>query len=374
MVLSVNYHLINTSLLANNSYYTTRITSQCSNHLPRTGDLLKYVSDVDLSLGVMCLVMTILLLVLYAEEVVMLKTTYTDKEERLKVMCLLGIYPVFSCCALAGLFVPRSFPMTEFLSTFYLSVAMFIFQRMIVLFIAGESNLVRVFHDSHLPLAVPPLCCICACICKHFPVKVSTKSIITARLFVLQGALIRPILSFSFGIYYLNTTYEGTSVPLVTAINIMKGLSMMLAMYGLQIIYRLTRDHLQNDLGHQRILGKFICFQLVILFGIFQPNIFHFLQLGNLPKCSPPFGSRVMSLRYNNMVQVIEMFVIAIVARYIYHQTRRNNEPQLEIARPKNNYSISNGKCYTADNQAFTDSTDNLQQEVENADNLEDDS
>lgn len=342
---------------------TERNEPECSNQLPSTEAMLKNIGNLDIILGGTCLVMTFLVLMLYVEEVVMLKLTYVDKEERLKVMCLLGIYPVFSLCATCGLVVPRSLPMTEFLSTFYLSMAMFIFQRMIVLFIAGESNLVRVFNGTHLPLAVPPLCCICPCIWKRIQVKVSIKSIIAVRLFVLQGALIRPILSFCYGIYFLNADYQTSNKSVVRTINILKSFSMMLAMFGLQIIYRLTRSHLQKDLGQKRILGKFVCFQMVILFGILQPSIFNLLESKHIPRCNPPYGSRVLSLRYNNMVQIFEMFFISLVARYIYH-LQKPETPQSEQCE-ENVQNNMRAKCYAADNPILTVSTDALPQEEE---------
>ena len=72
-------------------------------------------------------------------------------------------------------------------------------------------------------------------------------------------------------------------------ISILSGISTLLSMYGLIVIYRATRDHMK----HQIISMKFIAVQVAVILSNIQTLVFGIMARYDVPPCIQSRGPKV---------------------------------------------------------------------------------
>ncbi|GAB5576528.1 organic solute transporter subunit alpha [Prionailurus iriomotensis] len=103
-------------------------------------------------------------------------------------------------------------------------------------------------------------------------------------------------------------------------INTLLGVSTLLALWSLAILFRQAKLHL----GEQNIGGKFVLFQVLLILTALQPSIFSVLANSGQIACSPPFSSKVRSQVMNCHLLILETFVMTVLTRMYYR--RKDNK------------------------------------------------
>ncbi|XP_057359852.1 organic solute transporter subunit alpha isoform X5 [Manis pentadactyla] len=99
-------------------------------------------------------------------------------------------------------------------------------------------------------------------------------------------------------------------------INTLLGVSTLLALWALAIVFRQAKQHL----GEQNIGAKFALFQVLLILTALQPSIFSVLANGGQIACSPPFSSKVRSQVMNCHLLILETFLLTVLTRMYYRK------------------------------------------------------
>ncbi|XP_076974117.1 organic solute transporter subunit alpha isoform X2 [Tamandua tetradactyla] len=102
-------------------------------------------------------------------------------------------------------------------------------------------------------------------------------------------------------------------------INTFLGVSTLLALWTLAILFRQAKLHL----GEQNIGAKFALFQVLLILTALQPSIFSVLANGGQIACSPPFSSKVRSQVMNCHILIVQTFLMTVLTR-IYYRRKDN--------------------------------------------------
>lgn len=255
-----------------------------------------------------------------------------NPEIKIKSLWLVGIYPVFALAALLAVYVPRAALLCDLISSVYLSVCLFNFTSLIILYSGGISELLHKAQDSGFSLRTPPCCCCCFC-CST--VSATWPNLRKLRLMVFQTAFLQPFISFITIVLWLDEKYVQGQAGAGTAylyLGALTGVSTLTAMYGLLIIFRSTRVFLKS----QSISQKFVVLQLVLVFHSLQGFIFVTLAKYNLPPCRGVLSSNVRSSAIQHMIMVAEMLFLSLLARIVYRRPLPEDLCESQDTRRKN--------------------------------------
>ncbi|WAR22860.1 OSTA-like protein [Mya arenaria] len=94
----------------------------------------------------------------------------------------------------------------------------------------------------------------------------------------------------------------------------MSTVSTLLSMYGLVVIFRASRTHL----SHFSLVLKFVPLQAMLIFDVIQTLVFNVLANNDIPECVGQLGPRVRGTNFNNLLLVLESFLLCLLARRGY--------------------------------------------------------
>ncbi|XP_036782182.1 organic solute transporter subunit alpha isoform X4 [Manis pentadactyla] len=200
-------------------------------------------------------------------------------------------------------------------SWFYAACFCLLMQVMVKGF-GGPEAVLRVLGGVALPTGTGPCCCCCPC-CP--PLRLSRKKLQLLMLGPFQFAFFKITLSLA-GLFLIpDGIYDPADISEESTalwINTLLGVSTLLALWALAIVFRQAKQHL----GEQNIGAKFALFQVLLILTALQPSIFSVLANGGQIACSPPFSSKVRSQVMNCHLLILETFLLTVLTRMYYRK------------------------------------------------------
>ncbi|XP_021378118.1 organic solute transporter subunit alpha-like isoform X2 [Mizuhopecten yessoensis] len=289
----------------------------CSKEFPTTGVLYKLLSSdtAVLALTAITCTITCITIGLFAEEVWFLFHHCHESSKRTKIILLLALYPIVSFASSLCILVPTSTLIGEFVSSIYLSFCIFIFVNLAIECFGGLNNMLNEYYDQTISFRTGPCCCFCIWL-RYIPLTRRTMTLIKGL--VLQVAILRPLNMFILAVMWSDGKFELNQQTDFTNpaayFNLVNTVSTLLAIYGLMVTFRATREKLKT----YRMTPRFISLQGALLFINLQSFITGFLGRAGIPECSNTIGSTVRASRVNHFLLIMEMFLLALLARYAY--------------------------------------------------------
>ncbi|XP_064603161.1 organic solute transporter subunit alpha-like [Liolophura sinensis] len=291
----------------------------CSSDFPFTRELFEDLSKLGIAvIGCMCFV-TLVICLIFLEELCFLIRHDPDWRNVRRKLWLLGLYPVFGFCCIVAVIVPRSSQLNDLISAVYLSICLVQFMRLMILYFGGEVKMLVTLSSVDIPLQSPPIACCLCCL----PRKSMTRSRLNwIKGLVWQVALLRPVFTFTSAVLWSNGQYNPHLLTIdspYTYIVSINGISTLLAMYGLIMVFRMAKLHLTRV----NITHKFACLQLMLVFSNLQPVIISFIGSSGLIKCQGSISTEAKTEMLSHLLLLAEVFLLSIYARWHY---RRKHE------------------------------------------------
>ncbi|XP_067832271.1 organic solute transporter subunit alpha-like [Heptranchias perlo] len=296
-------------------------------------------------------VMTLVILVLFLEEMgFFFRNIRSDKRRRLNLW-ILGIYPVFAITSLVGMYIPRSASLCSFVASIYHSITLWKFLGLITDFFGGKMRMLEQLAGEEVSPSPFPCCC-CCCL-PMISVNQSNLRWMTAAVF--QLSVVRTILFFVMLVLWTDEKYDYGDVDFLNPnsyVNIIIGVSTFLSFYGYLLFYKATKNSLQGY-GLQE---KFICIIVVlVLFGLQSGILETMSALGAIP-CFPPFSVDMRSQIIFHYAVIVEMFFISMLARYCFRKVEPCNNLADDQPRPKSHKSVQTDEAeFNSNDCGFVD-------------------
>ncbi|KAL8188270.1 UNVERIFIED_CONTAM: Organic solute transporter subunit alpha, partial [Gekko kuhli] len=218
------------------------------------------------------------------------------------------------CCF--GIWVPRSMMVVEMAIGAYFAACFFLMMLVMVEGFGGPEAVLKALKDTPMVISTGPCCCCCPCcpriLMTRRKLKVMMLSTFQYAFFKAAGVFLGLVLSTED--LYDPSDISAGSVALW--INTCLGVSTLFALWGLAVLFRQAKAHLAD----QNIVGKFVCFQVLLILTALQPSIFSILADGGQIACAPPFSSKARSQQMNVQVLIIETFLMTVLTRMYYRK------------------------------------------------------
>uniref|UniRef100_A0A8C0JQY5 Solute carrier family 51 member A n=1 Tax=Canis lupus dingo TaxID=286419 RepID=A0A8C0JQY5_CANLU len=275
------------------------IPSACFSHAPTAAQLLRALGPEEIALTIIMTLFTLGSVVIFLEDAV-----YLYKNTR----C-----PIKRRTLLWGSSAPT---VRAFNSSWFYSVCFYLMMMAMVEGFGGKEAVLRTLKDTPMMIHTGPCCCCCPC-CP--PLMLTRKKLQLLMLGPFQYAFFKITLSLvglfliPDGIYDPADISEGSTA---LWINTVLGVSTLLALWALAIIFRQAKMHL----GEQNMGAKFALFQTLLILTALQPSIFSVLASSGQIACSPPFSSKIRSQVMNCHLLVLETFLMTVLTRVYYRR------------------------------------------------------
>lgn len=271
---------------------------------------------MDISLMVIMTLLVLASIAIFLETAVYLhKNTRCPIKRKTLIWCSSSptIVSAFSCF---GLWIPRALTLVEMaITTFYAMCFYLVMQAMVEGF-GGKEAVLRTLKDTPVMIHTGPCCCCCPC-CPR--IKITRKRLQLLLLGPIQYAFFKISLSL-VGLFLIpDGIFDPSDISERSTalwINTFLGVSTLLALWTIGIIFRQARLHL----GEQNIGAKFVLFQVLLILSALQPSIFSVLANGGQIACSPPFSSKIRSQVMNCHLLILESFLITVLTRIYYRR------------------------------------------------------
>ncbi|XP_036602058.1 organic solute transporter subunit alpha [Trichosurus vulpecula] len=300
------------------------VPAECLSHPPAAAQLLSKLNSMQLAISGILTLFTVVSIIIYVEDAFYL---YKHIQCPIKRKTLIWnssaptVVSVFCCC---GLWIPRALIFVEMAVTTYVAVCLYLTMMVMVEGFGGKEAVLRTLKDVPMVIHTGPCCCCCLCCPPLFLTRKKLRVLMLAPLqyaflrmaFVLLGLMLVPE-----GIY---NPAEISATSTAMWINVSLGVSALLALWALGILSRQAMSRLRA----QNMGGKFILFEVMFVITTLQPSIFSTLASVGQIACSPPFSSKIRSQVMNCHLQVLETFLVAVLARIFYR--KRDDKTGLE--------------------------------------------
>ncbi|XP_070578970.1 organic solute transporter subunit alpha-like [Ptychodera flava] len=315
--------------LGNTSSINSSESGGCSIGDPYTYQFFPNMTAASIALLVITSILSIVTLVIFLESVIFIQKTLPSTRRKMQVTWIIGLFPAYSLTSLLAIYVPRAHFIATIHSSLYLSVTLYCFVLLIFDYYGGFDAAIVLLSEDTSSIAFPPL--LCCCVCCLPKVKVSKRFLRIMKRLVFQTALVGPIVRFIATVLWTDGRYKPGLIAFDEAyvyLNTILIVSTVLAMYGLQAIYKVSLTLLKEF----RLRPKFLSVQITLLLGNIQNAFLGILVSTNVIKCSDPFSSKTRANFLFNFLIIIEMFLMSIAARFLF-RTRTGNLNYL-ISRP----------------------------------------
>ncbi|GFN79905.1 organic solute transporter subunit alpha-like [Plakobranchus ocellatus] len=219
-----------------------------------------------------------------------------------------------SVATLFALFIPQADLLCELMITVYISRSMFHFVSLMTLYFGGKERLLQRLRDDKIDFRSPPLCCCCFCLPK---IATTERNIQILKVLVLQAAIVQPILNLAILVLWLDGKYVAGKFGASNAYSYLvvpNVMSTLLSLFAFIALYRLCRKYLLSV----SITAKFLALQLVIVFTRLQTAVLSVLATQGIPPCRGVLSTQVLSQTYQQIIIILEMFLLSQLARRVY--------------------------------------------------------
>ncbi|XP_022370930.1 organic solute transporter subunit alpha [Enhydra lutris kenyoni] len=296
------------------------ISSACFSHAPTAAQLLRALDPAEIALTVIMTLLALGSVIIFLEDAVYLYKNTHCPIKRTTLLWSSSAPTVVSVFCCFGLWIPRSLMLVEMAITSFYAVYFYLLMRVMVEGFGGKEAVMRTLKDTPMMVHTGPCCCCCPC-CP--PLMLTRKKLQLLMLGPFQYAFFKITLSL-VGLFLIpdgifdpaDISEESTALW----INTFLGVSTLLALWALAIIFRQAKMHL----GEQNIGAKFVLFQVLLILTALQPSIFSVLANSGQIACSPPFSSKIRSQVMNCHLLVLETFLMTVLTRMYYR--RKDNK------------------------------------------------
>ncbi|XP_053076990.1 organic solute transporter subunit alpha isoform X1 [Acinonyx jubatus] len=297
------------------------IPSACFSLAPTAAQLLRALGPAEIALTVIMTLLALGSVTIFVEDAVYLyKNTRCPIKRRTLLWSSSAPTQVVSVFCCFGLWIPRSLMLVEMAITSFYSVCFYLLMLVMVEGFGGKEAVIRTLKDTPMMVHTGPCCCCCPC-CP--PLMLTRKKLQLLMLGPFQYAFFKITLSLA-GLFLIpDGIYDPADISeesIALWINTLLGVSTLLALWSLAILFRQAKLHL----GEQNIGGKFVLFQVLLILTALQPSIFSVLANSGQIACSPPFSSKVRSQVMNCHLLILETFVMTVLTRKYYR--RKDNK------------------------------------------------
>lgn len=292
------------------------IPSACFSHPPTAAQLLRALGPVEIALTVVMTLLVLGSIAIFLEDAVYLYKNTRCPIKRRTLLWSSSAPTVVSMFCCFGLWIPRSLMLVEMAITSFYAVCFYLLMQVMVEGFGGKEAVVRTLKDTPMRIHTGPCCCCCLC-CP--PLMLTRRKLQLLMFGPFQYAFFR----IALGLVGLFLVPDGIFDPADISekstalwINTFLGVSTLLALWSLAIIFRQAKLHL----GEQNMGAKFALFQVLLILTALQPAIFSILANAGQIACSPPFSSKIRSQVMNCHLLILETFLITVLARMYYRR------------------------------------------------------
>nr|XP_004668388.2 organic solute transporter subunit alpha [Jaculus jaculus] len=292
------------------------VPSACFSHPPTAAQLLSELGPVEIALTVIMTFLAMGSIAIFVEDAIYLyKNTFCPIKKRTLIWSSSAptVVSVFCCF---GLWIPRSLMLVEMAITSFYAICFYLLMLVIVEGFGGKEAVMRTLKDTPIRIHTGPCCCCCPC-CP--PLMLTRKKLQLLILGPFQYAFFKILLCL-VGLFLIpDGIYDPADISEKSTalwINTFLGVSTLLALWALAILFRQARQHL----GEQNIGAKFALFQVLVILTALQPSIFSILANGGQIACSPPYSSKTRSQVMNCHVLIVETFLMTVLTRMYYRR------------------------------------------------------
>ncbi|XP_071118645.1 organic solute transporter subunit alpha-like [Haliotis cracherodii] len=297
----------------------TTVALPCPDDVPFSETYFAEISTGEVAVIAVGAVVTVANVILFLESTWFIVQHFLVKKTKVLSIWMICLPTVFAVTALIAVCIPRSALLSDLVAAIYLSRCIQMFLFLLIHYHGGEQALIDHMSGETINLRSPPVACCCVC-CPCCPkIAVNEQNLFRIKVSVLQFAIARPILVFLAAVLWTDGKYvKGKMRPNQASlyISVLTGVSTLVAMYGLILIFRASRKHLMVF----NIVPKFICMQLVLVVSGLQGVVFNTLANNNLPPCTQVLSSAARGDVWNHLIIIVEMFLLALLARRFYRR------------------------------------------------------
>ncbi|XP_038605771.1 organic solute transporter subunit alpha [Tachyglossus aculeatus] len=290
------------------------IPEACFSIPPTASQLLKQLSAVELAITVLLTLLTLGSIVIYVEDAAYLRRNIRCPIKRRTLLWKSSAPTVVSVFSCFGLWVPRSLMMVDMAITAYYSICFYLLMLVMVEGFGGKKATLKALKDTPMVVNTGPCCCCCPC-CPSFTM--TKRRLRLLMLGPFQYAFLKMVCVLAGLLLMPDGIYNPADISAASAalwINTFLGVSTLLALWSLAIVFRQAKDRL----GGQNIKAKFSLFQIVLILTALQPSIFSVLASTGSIACSPPFSAIIRCRVMNCHLLIMETFLVTVVTRMYY--------------------------------------------------------
>ncbi|XP_006884259.1 PREDICTED: organic solute transporter subunit alpha [Elephantulus edwardii] len=292
------------------------IPAACFSHPPRAAQLLQELSSVEIALTIILTLLSMGSIVIFLEDAVYLHKNTRCPIKRKTLLWSSSAPTVVSVFCCFGLWIPRSLMLVEMAITAFYAVCFYLLMQVMVQGFGGKEAVLKTLRDTPMRIHTGPCCCCCLCC----PPLILTKRKLQLIMFgPFQYAFLR-ITLIVVGLFLIpDGIFDPADISAESTalwINTVLGVSTLLALWALAILFRQAKLHL----GEQNIGAKFALFQALLILTALQPSIFSVLASTGQIACSPPFSSKIRSQVMNCHLLILESFLITVLTRMYYRR------------------------------------------------------
>uniref|UniRef100_S4R9Y1 Solute carrier family 51 alpha subunit n=1 Tax=Petromyzon marinus TaxID=7757 RepID=S4R9Y1_PETMA len=256
-------------------------------------------------------VMALFCVLIYIERSLYFTRKPMNRSLRVAKLVITGCPAVIASGATIAMWVPRATVFTEFLSSVYFGVCIYLFVELTIVYMGGTSSMLSKLENESFRTSTGPCCCCCLCLPtvefnSRTTFSYSTKS---HRVRTEQITLnVFNLISWTIVRGQLNVASLGSWVMM------MPSLLTLFAVWPVSMLY----SHVRVQLAHTHILPKFIINQAVLIITTLQSSCFNFAVLFGGIKCDEILPARNKGLILHQHLMILEMFMLALVTRFYY--------------------------------------------------------
>ncbi|EPY80534.1 organic solute transporter subunit alpha-like isoform 1 [Camelus ferus] len=287
------------------------VPAACFSYPPTAAQLLRALGPVEISLTVIMTLLVLGSIAIFLEDAV-----YIHKNTRCPIKRKTLLWMSSAPTVLLTPPQPLDSSLACSQAIRFYSVYFYLLMHIMVEGFGGKEAVMRTLKDTPVRIHTGPCCCCCPCCPK---IMLTRKKLQLLMFGPIQYAFFKITLSLAGLFLVPDGVYDPSDISERSTalwINTFLGVSTLLALWALGIVFRQAKLHL----GEQNMGAKFYLFQALLILSAVQPAIFSVLANSGQIACSPPFSSKIRSQVMNCHLLILESFLITVLIRMYYRR------------------------------------------------------
>ncbi|XP_005383180.1 PREDICTED: organic solute transporter subunit alpha isoform X2 [Chinchilla lanigera] len=233
------------------------VPAACFSYPPTAAQLLQALGPVEIALTVIMTLLALGSVGLFLEDAIYLHRNTGCPIKRRTLLWSSSAPTVVSVLCCFGLWIPRSLTLVEMAIVAFYALCFYLLMLVMVEGFGGKEVVLRTLKDTPMRIHTGPCCCCCPC-CPHL--QLTRRKLQLLMLGPFQYAFFRISLAL-VGLFLIpDGIYDPADISEKSTalwINTVMGVSTLLALWALGILFRQAKLHL----GEQNMGAKFALFQ-----------------------------------------------------------------------------------------------------------------